>query len=140
MRKTTYLAVFEPNGSGGYGVYFPDMPGCTSFGENYEKAQKMSEEALGLHMYEMEKDGDEIPVPTIDPAKLEIEPETNDSYIVSPVTVYPDLIKDQLDNRAVRTNTTLPAWLKEMAEDKGLNFSHLLQLSIKEHLGIAQKL
>jgi len=137
MKKLTYLAVFEPNGTGGYGVYFPDILGCTSYGENYDSAQKMAQEALGVHLYEMEKDNDEIPTPTTDPNQLEIDEETNSSYVISTVTVYPDLVKDQLDNRAVRTNTTLPAWLKELAEAQGVNFSHLLQTSLKEHLGIA---
>ena len=138
MRKLMYFAVFEPNGTGGYGVYFPDILGCTSYGENYEQAQKMAQEALGFHLFEMEKDGDEMPTPTTDPGKLAIEPETNTNYIISPVTIYPDLVKNRLDNRAVRTNTTLPAWLKEMAEEQGINFSQLLQTSLKEHLGIAQ--
>ena len=138
MLKLTFFAVFEPDGTGGYGVYFPDIMGCTSYGEDYEKAQKMAQEALGLHLFEMEKDSEEIPMPTIDPAKLGIESETNESYVISGITVYPDLVKDRLDNRAVKTNTTLPAWLKELAEEHDINFSHLLQASIKEHLGIAK--
>ena len=48
MRKLTYFAVFEPNGQGGYGVYFPDVMGCTSFGEGFSHAQAMAREALGL--------------------------------------------------------------------------------------------
>jgi len=138
MLKLTFFAVFEPDGTGGYGVYFPDIMGCTSYGEDYEKAQKMAQEALGLHLFEMEKDSEEIPMPTIDPTKLGIESETNESYVISGITVYPDLVKDRLDNRAVKTNTTLPAWLKELAEEHDINFSHLLQASIKEHLGIAK--
>jgi len=136
MRRLTYFAVFEPNDTGGYGVYFPDILGCTSYGENYKKAEDMAKEALGLHLYEMEKDGDEVPAPTLDPSSLKIEAETNANYIISAVTVFPDLIKDRLDNRAVKTNTTLPAWLKELAEEQGVNFSQLLQTSLKEHLGI----
>ena len=138
MRKLTYFAIFEPNGNGGYGVYFPDILGCTSYGDNYDIAQIMAQEALGLHLYEMEKDGDKIPTPTTDPNRLSIEPETNRNYVISSVTVYPDLVKDRMDNRAVKTNTTLPAWLKELAEEKGINFSHLLQSSIKEQLGLTK--
>jgi hypothetical protein len=85
----------------------------------------------------MEKDNDVIPLPTKDPYKLEIYPETNKGYIISEITVFPDMVKNQLDNRAVKTNTTLPAWLKELAELQGVNFSQLLQTSLKEHLGIA---
>ena len=138
MRKLTYFAVFEPNGEGGYGVFFPDLPGCVSFGDDYDHAGEMAKEALGLHIYGMEKDGDTIPPPTKSPHELEIDPETSQGYILTAVTIYPDLLKDRLDNRAVKTNTTLPAWLKEMAEDQGVNFSHLLQASLKEHLGISQ--
>ncbi|MCL2203968.1 MAG: type II toxin-antitoxin system HicB family antitoxin [Defluviitaleaceae bacterium] len=101
MRKLTYFAVFEPNGSGGYGVYFPDILGCTSYGESYDKAQRMAQEALGLHLLEMEKDGDEIPSPTTDPHGLAIEPETNESYVISSVTVFPDLIKDRKEHLGI---------------------------------------
>lgn len=138
MRKLTYLAVYEPNGSGGYGVYYPDLPGCVSVGDNFEHAKKMAREVLELHIYGMEKDGDDIPTPTVEPCRLELFPETNAGYIVSDVTIYPDMVKGHLDSRAVKTNTTLPAWLKEIAEDKGVNFSQLLQASLKEHLGITQ--
>jgi len=66
MRKLTYLAVFEPTKTG-YSIYFPDFPGCISCAEGYGEAQKQAEEVLGLHIYGMEKDGDEIPVPSKKP-------------------------------------------------------------------------
>ena len=138
MRKLTYFAVFEADGKGGYGVYFPDLMGCTSFGANFEAALEKAKEALGIHLYEMEKDNDEISPPTTDPGKLAIDPETSGSYVLFAVTIFPDMVKDRLDNRAVKTNTTLPAWLKEMAEEQGVNFSQILQTSLKEHLGLSR--
>ena len=136
MRSLTYFAVFEPNGKGGYGVYFPDIAGCTSYGENFRHAQSMAKEALGFHICEMEKDGDGLPPPTLDAGLLDVEPETNVGYVISDVTVFPDMVKNQLDNRAVKTNTTLPAWLKELAERENVNFSQVLQTALKEHLGV----
>jgi predicted RNase H-like HicB family nuclease len=139
MRKYTYFAVFEPKTNGnGYGVYFPDLLGCVSFGDDFDHAQTMAKEALGLHIYGMEKDGDDIPIPTKNPHELEVLEETNQGYVVSAITIYPDMVRDRLDNRAVKTNTTLPAWLKEIAEEQGVNFSQILQSSLKEHLGIVQ--
>ena len=138
MRKFVFFAVYEPNGSGGFGVYFPDLPGCVSVGDNFEHAKEMAKEVLELHIYGMEKDGDEIPEPTTDPGKLEIYPETNAGYILSDVTIYPDMVKSQLDNRFVNTNTILPAWLKEIAEDNKVDFSQLLQASLMEYLKIAR--
>lgn len=66
MRKVTYLAVFEPSGTG-YGVYFPDLLGCTSYGDTFETAQKEAADALALHIYGLEKAGDEIPTPSANP-------------------------------------------------------------------------
>jgi len=36
MRKLTCLAVLEPS-TDGYGVFFPDLPGCISFGKDYRR-------------------------------------------------------------------------------------------------------
>lgn len=134
MRKLTYLAVFEPAKTG-YSVYFPDIPGCISYGEDFEKAQKQATEALELHIYGMEKDGDEIPIPSKTP---QVDPETTAGYLVSPVTIFPDLVRNELDNRAVKTNLTIPAWLKEMAEAQGVNYSKIFQAALMEYLGVSQ--
>jgi len=137
MRKVTYYAVFEPSVNGGFAVYFPDLMGCTSYGKTFDEAQKMAKEALGYHLYEMEKDEDDIPQPNAQ-GDLEIFPETNHGYVISSVSVYPELVKNELDTRAVRTNVTIPSWLKEAAEKENINFSQLLQASLKEQLGIAK--
>ncbi len=134
MRKLTYLAVFEPTETG-YSAYFPDIPGCMSYGVDFEEAQKQAVDALGLHIYGMEKDGDEIPVPSKTP---QIDPETAEGYLVSLVTVFPDLVRNELDSRAVKTNTTIPAWLKELAEAKGVNYSQVLQTALMDYLGVSQ--
>jgi len=134
MRKLTYLAVFEPTKTG-YSVYFPDLPGCVSYGEDFEEARKQAAEALGLHLYGMEKDGDEIPVPSKVP---QVDPETATGYLVSPVTVFPDLVRNELDNRAVKTNLTIPAWLKELAEAQGVNYSKVFQAALMDYLCISQ--
>lgn len=133
MRKLTYLAVFEPTETG-YSVYFPDLPGCVSYGEDFDAAQKQANEALELHIYGMEKDGDEISIPSKTP---QVDPETIAGYIVSPVTIFPDLVRTELDNRAVKTNLTIPAWLKEMAEARGVNYSKIFQTALMDYLGVS---
>lgn len=64
MRKVIYFAVFEPSNEGTFGVYFPDLAGCISMDDNFQHAQNMAEEALGLHLWGLEKDGDKIPSPS----------------------------------------------------------------------------
>jgi predicted RNase H-like HicB family nuclease len=132
MRKLTYLAIFEPTGTG-YSVYFPDLPGCVSYGEDFEEAKMHATEALELHIYGMEKDGDEIPASSKSP---KVDSETAAGYFVSPVTIFPDIVKNELDNRAVKTNLTIPAWLKEMAETQGVNYSKVFQAALMDYLGL----
>lgn len=98
-----------------------------------KKARLNATEALGLHIYGMEKDGDEIPVPSNSP---KVDPETVSGYLVSPIIVFPDIIKNELDNRAVKTNLTIPAWLKELAEAQGVNYSKVLQAALIDYLGL----
>lgn len=54
--------------------------------------------------------------------------------LVMPVTVHPDLYRMKRDNERVKTNITLPAWLKRMAEEKKVNYSRLLESALLEYL------
>jgi post-segregation antitoxin (ccd killing protein) len=53
------------------------------------------------------------------------------------VSVYPDIVKDEIDNRREKTTVTIPHWLKQAAEAEGVNYSRILEAAIKETLGIA---
>ena len=64
-KEVIYLAVFEPSENGGYGVYFPDVQGCVSYGEDFAEAKEMAHEALQMHLDLMVRDGDEIPESTL---------------------------------------------------------------------------
>ena len=48
----------------GISISFPDIEGCFSCASTDEEAVQMAEEALGLHLYGMEHDGDNIPEPS----------------------------------------------------------------------------
>ena len=96
MKKVSYFAVFEENKDGVFGVYFPDISVCISFGETLEKAQKKAKEALKLHVYGLEKYGEQLPASS---EKLD----SNDikNCIVMPISIYPDLMKYEMNNRRV---------------------------------------
>ena len=130
MKKITYFAVFEKTKTG-YSVYFPDVPGCITCGSDFDHSLRMAEEVLGLHLYGMEKDGEVLP------KRTDKIPELGSSDIVAAVSVFPVLVKDEMDNRREKTNVTIPRWLKVAAEAEGLNYSRLLETAIKETLGIA---
>lgn len=130
MRSLTYLAVLEPSADG-YGVYFPDLPGCISFGATIAEAQQCAHEALELHIYGMEKAGDELPAPSEYFSSDDIA-----GSIITAVTIFPDLVRHEMENRRVKTNVTIPLWLKELAEAHKVNYSKLLENSLLEYLGI----
>jgi len=131
MRKITYLAVFETDQNPGISVYFPDVPGCISCGDNFDHAMQMAKEALALHIYGIEKDGETLP------RRTDKISEINAGDMVVPVTIFPDIVKEELDNRREKTTVTIPHWLKAAAEEEGLNYSRLLETAIKETLGVA---
>lgn len=126
MRKLTYLAVFEPTDDGAYSVYFPSVLGCTSYGDNLYEAQEMAKEALELHIYGMEKDGDILPKENIKDIK------TQAGDIVCPITIFPNMVKTEMDSKRVATNCTIPYGLKQKAEMQGINFSQVLEAALLE--------
>ena len=63
--RYVYVAVltYEENG---IAIEFPDLPGCYPCAEkdDIEGALQNAKEALGLHIWGMEQDGEELPYPT----------------------------------------------------------------------------
>ncbi len=134
MLNLTYLAVLEPGEDGSYSISFPDLPGCFSYGNNLAEAQQMAEEAASLHVYGMERDGDEIPLPS-----LNLPKKTTAGNVVMPVTIHPDLYRAKRDNERIKTNITLPAWLKRIAEEKKVNYSRLLETALIDYLQLPKQ-
>lgn len=40
LKQVTYQGVFEPTAGEGFSVYFPDLPGCVSYGNTLNEAQR----------------------------------------------------------------------------------------------------
>lgn len=133
MEKVIYLAVLEPDGAGGYGVYYPDLPGCISAGDDLAEALDNAAEALGLHLYGMEQDGEDIPSPS---KSIELEADAEPGTLVCPVAIFPALVKNQMDNQRIKVNLTIPAWVRAVAEKEGINCSRLLETAILEMAGL----
>ena len=60
MRKEMYPAVFSTDGGTGYTVSFPDLLGCVTEGNTLREAVEMAEDALGIYLYSLSEDGEEI--------------------------------------------------------------------------------
>ena len=132
--KDTYIypAIISVDDDG-ISVEFPDLPGCASCADTTEEAAKNANEALRLHLWSMEKDNNDMPIPA-DIRDLQLE--TNQIPLL--VEVFMPPVRERLNNRFVKKTLSLPAWLNAEAEAKGVNFSQILQAGIKEHLKIAE--
>jgi len=59
-----YIAIIEDAGPDhAVGVWFPDLPGCTSAGDDIDEALRNAPEALELYAEGMEEDGKPLPRP-----------------------------------------------------------------------------
>jgi predicted RNase H-like HicB family nuclease len=59
-----YIAIIEDAGPDyAIGVWFPDLPGCTSAGDNIDEALRNAPEALDLYAESFEADGKPLPRP-----------------------------------------------------------------------------
>jgi predicted RNase H-like HicB family nuclease len=117
----------------GITIEFPDLPGCLPCAQTPEEAFSRAEEAMGLHLYGMEQDGDEIPTPT--PVQ-DLHPE--DGAVIAMIDVFMPSIRDKASNRVVKKTLTIPAWLNHEAEAANINFSQVLQEGLKRYLGETQ--
>ena len=83
---TYYLAIIEDAGSDlAVGVWFPDLPGCTSAGDSLDDALRNAPEALELYAESYTEDGRALPRPR-SIAELKADPDVSDDikkYIVA---------------------------------------------------------
>lgn len=126
MDRYVFPAVFEAADEGGFTVTFPDLPGCISEGDSESEALEMAEDALCLHLYGMEVDGDPIPLAG---SAGDIRPENG---FVSLVTAWMPLVRDREANRPIRKTLTIPKWLNDAGEAAGINFSQTLSERLRE--------
>lgn len=76
MGKLAYRIHLEPEPEGGFTVTVPSLPGCVTWGEDYEHAMAMAKEAIELYLEVLVEDGIPLPVDQISvpvEAVIEIE-------------------------------------------------------------------
>lgn len=108
--------------------------GCFPCASNTIEAVRNAKEALGLHLWSMERDNDTIPEPTI---LKSIRLEEDDVPILIEVFMPP--IRDRINNRFVKKTLSLPAWLSAKADESGVNCSKVFQNALMDYLHIPSK-
>jgi len=126
-----YATIFTQNPNGGYLVKVPDLPGCVTGGSDLEESMKMVKDALCGCLCVLE-DKNQYPQPTTQPNNFILQENQFVALIEADTTKH----RIEHDNRAVRKNVSLPAWLSAKAEQSNINCSQLLQEALRERLGV----
>lgn len=122
--KLVYPAIFTPyeDGTGGYAVEFPDLPGCVTGGDDMADAVFMAEDAAsGWVLTELE-DGKEVPK-----ASDLNEVRTEEGQFASLVALDMDAYAAKYGSNSVKKTLTIPAWLNTFVEQNGISCSKVLQ-------------
>lgn len=122
--KLIYPAIFYPysDGSGGYVVEFPDLPGCVTGGKDLAEALEMAVDAASGWVLDELEEGNPVPRAS---KYQEVQPK--DSGQVNMILLNMDEYAERYGEKAVRKNVTIPAWLNTFAEKQNINFSQVLQ-------------
>ena len=131
--KYVYPAVFVPEDVGGYFISFPDIKMGGTQGKDLIQGIEMAEDFLCLALYHMEEEKSEIPKAS-NPKDIN----AGEDAIVTLISADTDEYRRFYENKLVKKTLNIPSWLNAKAEKAGVNFSQLLQASLREHLGIAQ--
>ncbi|MBF0141810.1 MAG: type II toxin-antitoxin system HicB family antitoxin [Magnetococcales bacterium] len=102
MEIRHYAAVMYRGGDG-YGVVFPDIPGCTTHGDSIHDAAMHADDALTGHIALMVRDGDPLPDPTpLDRlAEVMLDPEPGEPEVTR------FLVRVEIPARWIRINLSM---------------------------------
>ena len=131
--RYVYVAVLTYE-KDGIAIEFPDLPGCcpSADKDDTEGALKNAKEALGLHIWGMEQDEQELPVPsTITEVALE------QRQVPVLIDVFMPPVRERINSKFVKKTLSLPAWLAARADEEGVNCSRLFQKALMEYLGVS---
>lgn len=130
-----YTALFTPIEDGsGYYAKVPDLPGCITTGNSLPDAIEQITDAMNAWLVVAEDEGDEIAPPTPQD-QLCAESDAICSLIAADTIEY----RARTDTRAVRKNVSLPCWMLQLADKRGINCSQVLQDALRSMLAISSR-
>lgn len=68
-----YLAFIHTDDAPGFGISFPDFPGCVTQGDTLDDALRLAREALAFHVAGMRADGETVPTARV-PQEIAADP------------------------------------------------------------------
>ncbi len=128
MKKYFYPAIFSKEGDA-YNVKFIDFDDIFTYGIGFDDAYYMAQDALYNMLPEYK---DNLPNPTFDYMNIKVKKNEFISMVELDILEH----EKKISSKNVNTTVTMPEWLKNLAEIKGLNFSKILQDGLKKELNL----
>ena len=126
--KLTYPAIFAyKEKNNGYIVRVPDLPGCITEGDSLANAIDMAVDAASGWVLDELEDGKEAPAST-DISKIKHDKNEFSTILVLDMDTY----AEKYGKKAIRKNTTIPAWLSTFGDKMHVNYSKLLTDALTE--------
>ncbi|MCI9094043.1 MAG: HicB family protein [Coprobacillus sp.] len=131
LKKLIYPAIFLQEDDG-ITITFPDLPGCISCADTFEEAYSMAKESMELFLEDYIKDLFES---APKPSRIQ-DIKTTGNECIALIELDINRYLRSFDNRAIKKTLTIPSWLNDIAVEKHLNFSKVLQEALIECLEI----
>lgn len=111
----------------GYDVAVPDIPGCVTTGKDLASAICAIVDAANGCLCVLEDEGLPLPEPSA-PQDIPLEA----GAITTLIQVDTDTYRIRTQSQAVRKSVSMPKWMADMADRKGINCSQLLQQALRQ--------
>lgn len=128
--KYLYSAVFTADGAKVLACV-PDLPGCVSSGNDLLDAIAQITDAASVWLVTAEDEG--LPIPAATP-QHELPRSSGAQFSV--IQIDSLAYRALTDTRAVRKNVSLPAWMANLADRRGINCSQVLQEGLAARLSL----
>lgn len=122
-----YPAVIKTE-DGGYDVSFPDIEGAITCADDLASAIENAQDVLSMMLVQLEDEGKELPKPSQQAAIAQ------ENAVVTLVLADTLAYRKKINKRAVKKTLSIPQWMNEEAEKRGINFSQVLQEALMERL------
>lgn len=120
--KYIYTALISRDAEGVFVARVPDIPGCVTTGSSLPDAIDQITDAAAGCLVVAEDEGLEIA-----PARSQEDLPREAGDVCTLIRIDTLAYRAATDTKAVRKNVSLPAWMANLADKRGLNCSQLLQ-------------
>lgn len=137
---TSYPACFYKEKDGGFSVIFPDLHHLATCGDNLQEALTMATDCLAGYLYECRLSKKKVSAPS-DLQKIDLAAEYQDyaDAFVNIISVDVEAYAREHFTKVVKKTLTIPKILNDMAVEKGINFSQLLQEALIKKMRLNRK-